>query len=160
MDRDQIEGVLGHEVAHIANGDMVTMTLVQGVINTMVLVLARVITNVVASQMDEKAGPLVHFGLFIGLQIVLSLLGSIVVNYFSRHREYRADLGGARVAGRDKMISALRALAGTEDNLDPEDKALATLKISGNAKNALAFMFSTHPTTRGTNSPPRIWTLS
>lgn len=145
MNKDQVEGVLGHEVAHIANGDMVTMTLVQGIINTMVLIAARAISIAVSGAVDDRARPTVQFILFMVLQILLSILGSIVVNYFSRAREYRADAGGARIAGREKMISALKALAGTESYVDQEHKALASLKISGNTRSTLAALFSTHP---------------
>lgn len=145
MGKDEVEGVLGHEVAHIANGDMVTMTLIQGIINALVMFVARIIASLVASQMDERARPAVQFGLIIVLQIVLSILGSVVVNYFSRHREFRADAGGARLAGRDKMTAALRALMGTTDSVDTEHEALASLKISGSTKSALAKLFSTHP---------------
>ena len=145
MSSDQVEGVLGHEVAHIANGDMVTMTLIQGIINAFVMFLARIVAGIISGQMDERARPMVQFGLVIALQIVFRILGSIVVNYFSRLREFRADQGGARFAGREKMISALRALSGTQDFVDKEHEAMASLKISGRPKSVLAFLFSTHP---------------
>lgn len=142
MDRDQVEGVLGHEVAHIANGDMVTMTLLQGVINTVVLVLSRLISSVLTSQLDERARFGAQIALFYVLQILLGILGSLVVNAFSRYREFRADAGGARIAGREKMISALRALAGTATAVDEEHKAFASFKISGGG---MMRWFSTHP---------------
>lgn len=146
MNKDQVEGVLGHEIAHIANGDMVTMTLIQGVINTLVLILARLISVAVSQNVDERARPGVQFGLYIGLQIILSILGSIVVNYFSRAREYRADTGGAKLAGKEKMISALKAL-GSVYGHQPEvedHQSLATLKISGKPSK-IASLFATHP---------------
>lgn len=149
MKRDEVEGVLAHEVAHIANGDMVTMTLVQGVINTLVLIVARLAAIVVSQNFDERARPSIQFGLFIVLQLVLSLLGSIVVNYFSRAREYRADYGGARLAGKTKMISALQALSRMYGPAEEEEErmheSLATLKISGRPARSLAALFATHP---------------
>ncbi|MCB0342990.1 MAG: protease HtpX [Pseudobdellovibrionaceae bacterium] len=145
MDRDELEGVLAHEVAHIANGDMVTMTLIQGVINAVVMFAARALANVVAGQMDRDAGPWVHFGLVFLFQIAFGILGAVVVNYFSRHREYRADRGGAQLAGTDKMVSALRSLMDTQTLIEPDQQAIASLKISGRSRSALAFLFSTHP---------------
>ena len=142
MDRAEVEGVLGHEIAHIANGDMVTMTLVQGVINALVMFLARVIAFFLANRgRDSNAAPS-YFVVFI-LEIALSALGMIAVAAFSRYREYRADAGGAELAGRQKMISALEALQRTTRLVDLTGKeSLATLKISGKRKFSL---FSTHP---------------
>jgi heat shock protein HtpX len=148
MDQDEVDGVLAHEVAHIANGDMVTMTLLQGVINAIVIFAARVVANIIASSIskDERGpSPFVYFGIVMILEIVMSLLGAIVVNYFSRRREFRADLGGARYAGRAKMIGALRRLQGSQQLLEPEQQALQSLKISGPQKSALAMLFATHP---------------
>src|SRR5690606_28100209 len=111
---------------HIANGDMVTMTLLQGIINAIVIFAARVIAHIVASAIskDERGpNPFITFGIIIGLEILLSLLGAIVVNYFSRRREFRADKGGARYAGRDKMLRALRKLQGTQMYIEPEQAA-------------------------------------
>lgn len=149
MNRDELEGVIAHEVAHIANGDMVTMTLIQGVINTLVLILARIISVAVSQNFDERGRPAIQFGLYLALQIVLSILGSIVVNYFSRAREYRADSGGARLAGKDKMLSALKALSRmygpVELREEREHESLAALKISGRPAKSLAALFATHP---------------
>ncbi len=142
MDADEVEGVLGHEVAHIANGDMVTMTLVQGVINTLVLVIARIIAVAVSSSVSERSREMVQFALFMVLQIVLSILGSLVVNYFSRMREFRADAGSAKLTSRDKMIKALQALKNTSQLVDREHESFASLKISGGG---VAKLFSTHP---------------
>ncbi|OGH60363.1 MAG: zinc metalloprotease HtpX [Candidatus Lindowbacteria bacterium RIFCSPLOWO2_12_FULL_62_27] len=144
MDRSQLEGVLGHEISHINNGDMVTMTLIQGVVNAFVMFFARVISWAVCQNVKENARYLVHFLVTMVLEIVFSLLGFIVVAYFSRHREYRADAGGARVAGRDKMIDALKALMGSERMVDKGNEALATLKISGRPSGFMA-LFATHP---------------
>ena len=144
MDRAELEGVLGHEIAHVANGDMVTMTLVQGVINALVMFLARVIAFFLANRgrSDDSSSAPSYFVIFI-LEIALSALGMIAVAAFSRYREYRADAGGAELAGRQKMISALEALQRTTRLVDLTGKeSLATLKISGKRKFSL---FSTHP---------------
>jgi heat shock protein HtpX len=148
MDRDEVEGVLGHEVAHIANGDMVTMTLIQGIVNAFAMFFSRIISNVIASQVDEKIRGVVHFASVILFDILFTILGSIVVNYFSRQREYRADAGGARFAGRQKMISGLRKLQRQYEQIAPDSAGssdgLATLKISNRSTGIMAF-FSTHP---------------
>lgn len=145
MNREEIEGVLGHEVAHIANGDMVTMTLIQGVINTLVLIVARAVSIFISSSFDERSRPMLQMLLFYALQIVLSIAGSVVVNYFSRLREFRADAGGANLAGREKMIHALRALSGVYGVVDEGHQSLATLKISGHSRRMVSLLFSTHP---------------
>ncbi len=145
MNRTQVEGVLGHEITHIANGDMVTMTLIQGVINTLVLILARMIAMAISSNFEERSRPTIQMLLFYTLQIVLSIFGSMVVNYFSRRREFRADAGGARLAGRENMINALKALSGVYGDVDDEHQALATLKISGHSRRMVSLLFSTHP---------------
>lgn len=147
MNRDQVDGVLAHEVAHIANGDMVTMTLLQGIINAIVLFLSRILASLAASAISrsDRPSPFIHLAFVIVFQICLSILGSIVVNYYSRKREFRADYGGARYAGRDKMISALEALRNTTGMIDTEQEALASLKISGKPKSALQMLFATHP---------------
>ncbi|NGP44262.1 protease HtpX [Bacillaceae bacterium SIJ1] len=141
MDDDAVEGVLAHEVAHISNGDMVTMTLLQGVVNTFVVFLARVAAWAV-SQIREEFSPIIHFIAIIVFQILFSILGSIVVLAYSRYREYHADRGGADLAGKDKMIHALRALQAYTDRVREEDTSLATLKI--NSKNKVS-LFSSHP---------------
>ncbi len=148
MDKGQIEGVLGHEVTHIVNGDMVTMTLVQGVVNAFVMFIARVIAYAVSQTVREESRYMVMFAVTIALEITLSILGMIVVASFSRAREYRADAGGARLAGRDKMISALeglkRAMELPEPEGAPQPASLATLKISGKHGGVLS-LFATHP---------------
>lgn len=149
MDDDEVQGVLAHEVGHIANGDMVTMTLIQGIINAVVLIAARLIAQVIASSMsrdNERPSPFVYMGIVFALEFVMSILGAIVVNYFSRAREYRADAAGARLAGRDKMINALRRLQSTVQLVEPEQQAFQTLKISSGNKRSLIYMlFATHP---------------
>jgi heat shock protein HtpX len=116
MDRAQVEAVLGHEITHVANGDMVTMALIQGVLNTFVIFLARVIGTVIdrmlSGNRDGGGGGLAYFAIVIVLQIVLGLLASLVVMAFSRWREFRADAGGARLTSKQSMISALERLAG------------------------------------------------
>lgn len=145
MDRDAVEGVLGHEITHIANGDMVTMTLIQGVINTMVLIVARMLATVVASQADERERPMLQMLVFYLLQVVLSLFGSMVVCYFSRWREFRADAGGARLAGKERMIAGLTSLKGIYEQVDEGHPSVATLKIAGRTTSLLATLFATHP---------------
>lgn len=145
MRREEVEGVLAHEVAHIANGDMVTMTLLQGVMNAFVMFLARIIAFALASRGDsrEERGGGSSFMVVFVLQMVLGLLGSMVTAWFSRQREFRADHGGATLAGKNQMIGALRRLAANHNLVDTRHEALATAKISG-AKGWMALL-STHP---------------
>ena len=143
MDEAAVEGVIAHEVAHIANGDMVTMTLLQGVVNTFVVFLARIAAWAVSRFAREDLAPIVHFIAVIVFQIAFSILGSIVVMAYSRYREFHADRGGADLAGKDKMVHALRSLQQYTNRItDEKDTAVATLKISGKKKNSL---FSSHP---------------
>lgn len=144
LDKDQVEGVIGHEMAHISNGDMVTMTLLQGIINAFVMFIARVIAFALAQSAKEENRYMIRFAVTIVLEIVLSILGALVVAYFSRHREFRADAGGARFAGREKMISALKGLQGTLNRVDSEHPSLAAFKISGKPRPIMK-LFSTHP---------------
>ncbi len=143
MRQDEIEGVLAHEVAHIANGDMVTMTLLQGVINAFVMFAARIIAHVVMRSGDRENNGGMYFIVVMVLQIVLGILGSLVTSWFSRQREFRADRGAATLAGRERMIAALRRLAANHDMVDTRHEALATMKING-AGRWMVF-FSTHP---------------
>jgi heat shock protein HtpX len=142
MRRDEIEGVLAHEVAHIQNGDMVTMTLIQGVVNAFVMFLSRIIASIVRNAADERYAYPLSIVVTIVLDIAFGFLGLIVVAWFSRAREFRADAGGASLAGRGSMIAALRRLQTTAGLVDNREPALATLKISG--RRAL-LLFSTHP---------------
>jgi len=135
LDNAETEGVLGHEITHIANGDMVTMTLLQGVVNAFVMFLARVIAFALAQAMRRDDNEGMSYGLYFvvqfALEIVFMILGSLVVMAFSRHREFRADAGGAHLAGREKMVSALEALRRDVENLDPRAQpAVASMKIS------------------------------
>ncbi|MBO9666030.1 MAG: protease HtpX [Bdellovibrio sp.] len=146
MNEKELEGVLGHEVAHIANGDMVTMTLIQGIVNAFAMFFSRILANLVASNVDEKYRSIVHFAVVIIGDIAFTLLGSIVVNHFSRAREYRADAGGAKFSSRENMIAALRKLQSVYDlPIPPEEGATATLMISNRDKGGLAGLLMTHP---------------
>lgn len=143
MSRDEIEAVLAHEVSHVANGDMVTMTLLQGVLNTFVIFLARVIGTVIdrAISGGRDGGGIAYFAIVIVLQIALGALASIVVFAFSRWREFRADAGSARLAGKEKMISALSRLAqGHGESSLPQ--AIQAFGIAGGGMRKL---FSSHP---------------
>jgi heat shock protein HtpX len=140
MNRNEIEGVAGHEIAHIANGDMVTMTLLQGVINAFVMFFARVIAWAIAqNSRDENRQTSSYLVTFL-LEMVLGVLGMIVVCAFSRYREFRADRGGAQYAGKHDMIAALERLAGNQRQYD-NAPALAAFKISGGP----GALFATHP---------------
>ena len=150
MDKNELVGVLGHEISHISNGDMVTMTLLQGVVNAFVMFLARAIAFAIASfgrgrdEQGEGFSYLSYMLTVFVLEIVFMILGSIVVCWFSRRREFRADAGGAKLAGHEKMIQALQGLKQTYELVDPKSQpALNTLKISGG--NAFMRLFSTHP---------------
>lgn len=150
MNRDEVRGVLAHEVAHIANGDMVTMTLIQGIVNAFVMFLARVIayglTMARGDDGEEQRGtPASYFIVQFILELVFMVMGSMVVAWFSRYREFRADAGGARLAGSGSMISALERLSRTFDDSEPADQpAIQSLKISGRS-NGFMRLFSTHP---------------
>jgi heat shock protein HtpX len=143
MRHEEIEGVLAHEVAHIANGDMVTMTLLQGVINAFVMFFARLVAFGVRSTSDSRNSYALSFMVMIVLEIVLGILGSLITAWFSRQREFRADRGGATLAGRDRMLGALRRLQLNREAVDTSHQALATLKING-TRGWMVF-FSTHP---------------
>ncbi len=143
MERREVEAVLGHEIGHIANGDMVTMTLLQGVINAFVLFFARIAAFAVRLAVPEKLAWVAGFVTYIALQIVLGILGSLVTAWFSRKREFHADAAGARLAGRESMVAALRRLATTTDRIDTSTPALAAFKISD--KKSWLSAFSTHP---------------
>ncbi|MEK2644822.1 protease HtpX [Bdellovibrio sp. BCCA] len=146
MNDKEVEGVLAHEIAHVANGDMVTMTLIQGIVNAFAMFFSRILANIVASNVDEKFRDIVRFAVTILGDIAFTLLGSIVVNYFSRRREFRADAGGAKYSSRENMIAALQKLKAVyELPIPPEEGATATLMISNRDKGGLAKLFMTHP---------------
>ena len=146
MTKDEAEAVIGHEISHIANGDMVTLTLIQGVVNTFVLFFSRVIgytVDKVVFKTREGTGPAFFITMIIS-ELLLGVLASIVVMWFSRQREYRADFGGGQLAGNQKMIAALKRLkAQYEPSALP--KSIAALGISGEQGMGLKELFSTHP---------------
>jgi heat shock protein HtpX len=148
MRRDEVEAVLGHEVSHVANGDMVTQTLLMGVLNTFVFVFSRIIgsiiDNLLRGNRDRSGGP--GIGFFIGsfvAQIVLGLLANMIVMWFSRRREFRADEGGASLATRQSMIGALEALQRASAPHMPEQ--MAAFGISASKASGLRALFMTHP---------------
>lgn len=154
MDRQSVEGVLGHEVAHIANGDMVTMTLLQGVVNAFVMALARIIAFAIDQFLrrdDDRGGlgPIAQMFVIMALQMILFIPGSMIIAAFSRYREYRADEGGAKLAGRSSMVQALRSLQQAvginESPATQNAPAYAAMKISSTKKSRMAELFSTHP---------------
>lgn len=147
MDDAAVEGVIAHEVAHVANGDMVTMTLLQGVVNTFVVFFSRIAAIIASRLVRSEMQGIVRFAAIIIFQILFSILGSLVVSAYSRHREFHADRGGADLAGRDKMAHALRSLRSYVDraklNDSTDDSAIQTMKING--KGGMMRLFSTHP---------------
>ncbi len=144
MDRRQVEAVLGHEVAHIANSDLVTLTLIQGVVNTFVMFLARVVGYAIDRVVlkNDSASPGIGYSITVlALDIVFGLLASVIVAWFSRHREFRADAGAAKLMGSpDAMISALRVLGGMGQSQLPSN--MRAFGISGGG---MMKLFSTHP---------------
>jgi heat shock protein HtpX len=146
MTKDEAEAVIGHEISHIANGDMVTLTLIQGVVNTFVLFFSRVIgytVDKVIFKTREGTGPAFFITMIIS-ELLLGVLASIVVMWFSRQREYRADFGGGQLAGKQKMIAALKRLK-TQYESSALPKSIAALGISGEQGMGLKELFSTHP---------------
>jgi heat shock protein HtpX len=152
MSQRELEGVLAHEIAHISNGDMVTMALVQGIVNAFVMFLARILAFIFSrlgrNRNEGSSGSYFGYMMFVFLfEVVFMVLGSIIVCWFSRFREFRADRGGADLAGKDKMISALESLQKMQQIQDPHaDKpSFAAFKISTKRKTGLMLLFSTHP---------------
>jgi heat shock protein HtpX len=152
MTPEEVKGVLGHEISHVANGDMVTMTLLQGVVNAFVMFLARVLAYALSgfgkTREQGSQGSFGSFMLFTYLfEIIFMIFGSILVCAYSRWREFRADKGGAMLAGKDNMIGALRALQAAQNIHDPrtEQPAIAAFKISHPGKKGFLWLFATHP---------------
>ena len=154
MDDAEVEGVLAHEVAHIANGDMVTMALVQGVVNAFVMFLSRIIAFAISQAMrsndddDAPVNPWVNAGIVFVLDIILGFLAMPIIAWFSRYREFRADKGGADLAGREKMIAALESLQRAYPQLEAADGPKAdpnfkSMQIS--SRSGMMQLFSTHP---------------
>lgn len=151
MNKNEIEGVLAHEVSHVANGDMVTMTLIQGVVNAFVMFLSRIAAFAVSqalasrnSDRDERPSPMFNWLFVILFEIIFGLIGAIIVASFSRWREFRADAGGAKLAGRENMRAALSRLRSYTERVDTSQQSIAALKISGRPSGFLA-LFSSHP---------------
>ena len=144
MRHEEIEGVLAHEISHIQNGDMVTMTLIQGVVNAFSIFFSRVIANIIRQLVDERISHLVFFVATIVFDIVFSILGMMVVAWFSRAREFRADAGAATLSSRNNMIAALQRLQANQQMIDTSQPQLATMKINGTRSGFFALM-STHP---------------
>ncbi|MDF2152496.1 protease HtpX [Vibrio sp. CAU 1672] len=144
MTRDEAEAVLAHEVSHIANGDMVTMTLMQGVVNTFVIFLSRFIANIVASGDDEEgegSNVMVYFAVSIALELVFGFLASFITMWYSRHREFHADAGAAQLVGKEKMIAALERL-----KMSHESKLDGSMMAFGiNGKQSLTELLMSHP---------------
>lgn len=146
MTQDEVEAVLGHEVSHVANGDMVTLTLIQGVVNTFVIFFSRIIGHLidrVVFKIERGHGPGYWIGVFF-VQMILSVLASTIVMWFSRRREFKADEGGAYLAGREKMISALRRLQ-QASNPEPLPDEMAAFGISGGKVDGFKKLFMSHP---------------
>jgi heat shock protein HtpX len=149
MSEKEVEGVLAHEMAHIANGDMVTLTLIQGVVNAFVMFFARIIAFAATQFVKEDIRPMVNLVTVIVLEILFSIAGMVVIAWFSRMREFRADAGGASLGGKSNMIAALTALKNAYDTSVPENStqktpaSIAAFQISN--KGGLISLFSTHP---------------
>jgi heat shock protein HtpX len=146
MSREEAEAVLGHEVSHVANGDMVTLALIQGVVNTFVIFLSRVIGSIVdraVFKTENGHGP-AFFIVSLVAQLILGILASIIVMWFSRQREFRADAGGAQLAGREKMISALQRLKSAHEPSTLPDSVQA-FGISGADSMGFKRLFMSHP---------------
>jgi heat shock protein HtpX len=146
MNQNEVEAVLGHEISHVANGDMVTLTLIQGVVNTFVIFLSRIIGNVVDRTLfrsEDGRGP-AYFVSVIVSEIVLGVLASMIVAWFSRYREFRADHGGARLAGKPNMIGALERLKSVHQPLPAQLAAFGISEGEGN-RGGWKRLFLSHP---------------
>ncbi|MDO5693086.1 MAG: protease HtpX [Pseudomonadota bacterium] len=143
MTREEVEAVIGHEVAHVANGDMVTMTLIQGVMNTFVVFASRMIGSLVDGRRDGNSGPGVgYYATTMVLDVLFGFLAGIIVAWFSRRREFRADRGAAQLMGQpNSMMNALARLGGMQANGADMPKNMAAMGIAGN----IGKLFSTHP---------------
>ncbi|MCP4523939.1 MAG: protease HtpX [Candidatus Gracilibacteria bacterium] len=145
MDEKAIEGVIAHEMAHILNGDMVTMALLQGVLNTFVVFISRSIANIISNFLDEELSWIAHLALVIVLEILFGLLASLVLMKFSRHREFKADAGAAEFVGKEKMIAGLRTLKDLQKFAAKDEGTFASMKISSKKKGGMRSLFASHP---------------
>ena len=147
MNKDEAEAVVGHEITHVANGDMVTLALIQGVVNTFVIVLSRVIGYVVDRMILKNVRDSGGIGFFVSslvAQLVLGIFASMIVMWFSRQREFRADAGGAKLAGREKMVAALERLKVAHEPA-PLPEQMAAFGISGKRDSGWMRLFMSHP---------------
>jgi len=145
MDKWAIQWVVAHEMSHILNWDMVTMTLLQWVLNTFVVFIARIVTNLIASRLWDWLWNIAYIAINFLLQIVFWALASILAMKFSRYREFRADEGSARFVGKDKMIAGLMALKKMQPVMVEADDNLSAMKISSKSKSWIMTLFSSHP---------------
>ena len=147
MSPDEVKAVLGHEIGHVANGDMVTLSLIQGVINTFVMFAARVIGHLADRVLfrNEQGVGIGYFIVSMVAEVILGIFASIIVMWFSRHREFRADVAGAQLAGRQNMIGALRRLQAEQDVPADLPGEMTAFGISGEKRAKLSRLFMTHP---------------
>ena len=147
MRPDEVRAVLGHEIGHVANGDMVTLTLIQGVVNTFVIFFARIIGTVVdrAVFRSENGNGIGFFVVTMIAQVVLGIGASMIVMWFSRHREFRADAAGAQLAGRENMIGALERLKAATKMPETMPETLVAFGISSGMRQGLSALFASHP---------------
>ena len=147
---DEVESVLGHEISHISNGDMVTLTLIQGVVNTFVIFFARIAAHIVGSFMSDEEGgggmsSMAYFTTSIVFEILFGILASMIVMAFSRYREFRADSGSAQLLGRDGMIHALEKLGSVHiGKKDSQERVFSAMQINSGSSSFLQ-LFSSHP---------------
>nr|WP_024968291.1 protease HtpX [Pantoea sp. IMH] len=149
MSRDEAEAVLAHEISHIANGDMVTMTLIQGVVNTFVIFVSRIIAQIASGFLsgnreegESNGNPMVYFAVSMVLELVFGILASMITMWFSRHREFHADAGSAKLVGREKMIAALQRL---KTSYEPQEAStMLAFCINGKSK-SISELFMSHP---------------
>jgi len=145
MDESEIEWVVAHEMAHILNGDMVTMTLLQWVMNTFVIFFARIVAEIINNRTDGKLWGFWYFAVYMGLQILFGIIASIVIMAFSRYREFKADEGSSKYVGKEKMIAALKALQKMKDIAPKSSWKMATMQISTKSSGGFKKLFMSHP---------------
>ncbi len=146
MTKDEAEAVIAHEMSHVANGDMVTMTLLQGVLNTFVIFISRILASVVSQAMSERnrgGGQMAYYLIVMVFEFVFGLLASLIAMWFSRHREFKADAGSAQLVGKEKMIAALERL---KVSYEPKEEAsIMAFCINGAKKVKMSELFMSHP---------------
>ncbi|KTD09018.1 M48 family peptidase [Legionella gratiana] len=150
MNKEEIQGVLGHEISHVANGDMVTLTLIQGIVNTFVIFFARIaaffVTQFFRRDNEESVGGgFVYYGVALLFELLFGILASMIVMWFSRYREFRADRGSAQFVGKEKMIKALERLQQLVDKTPSDDRAPAFNAMKISSQNGWLTLFSSHP---------------